>query len=578
MADQIEGGTVDENVMVPMRDGVQLQADVYLPSGGGKFPTLVSRTPYSRQGLGALVMADYWTSNGYAVVTQDCRARFGSEGDLYTPHLNEGKDGHDTVQWAAEQPWSTGDVGTFGQSYLAADQYMLSPQAPPSLKAMMPVSASTDFHQSWIYHSGGAFEHGWMAAYAISKGRNTAERRGMDPDLPDLEACLESAEGSRPLTDDCARALPTDVWADRLRDIAPYFADYLANEQDGPYWWEINLRMRFHEVNTPMYHVGSWYDIFEEGALEGFSGITARGGEHARPHQKLLMGPWAHIGYTVPNTGGCGELDFGPEAAIELKEEQKRWFDHWLKGEDTGVMDDPPVKIFVMGDNVWRTENEWPLARTEFTPYYLHSAGKANTLNGDGSLSPESPSTELPDQFVYDPDDPAPTLGGNNLIIPSGVYDQTPAEERGDVLCYTSEQLTSELEVTGPITVNLWGSSSGLDTDFTAKLVDVRPDGYAQNINDGIIRARYRESLTSPRLLTPGQPYQFHIDLWATSHVFKPGHRIRVEISSSNFPRFDRNPNTGTPIHTETHLVPAQQTIYHDAERPSYITLPVIPR
>ena len=246
----------------------------------------------------------------------------------------------------------------------------------------------------------------------------------------------------------------------------------------------------------------------------------------------------------MPTTGGCGELDFGPNAAIELKEEQKRCFDHWLKGEDTGIMDDPPVKIFVMGDNMWRTENEWPLARTEYTPYYLHSSGNANTLHGDGTLSPESPGHEAPDRFVYDPDDPTPTLGGNNLIIPSGVYDQTPAEERGDVLCYTSEVLTSELEVTGPITVTLWAATSPLDTDFTAKLVDVRPDGYAQNINDGIIRARYRESLTSARLLTPAQPYQFSIDLWATSHVFKEGHRIRVEISSSNFPRFDRNPNT----------------------------------
>ena len=578
MADRIEGVTVDENVMIPMRDGVRLQADVYRPSGPGRFPTLVSRTPYGRQGLGALVMADYWTSHGYAVVTQDTRARFGSEGDYYEPHIFEALDGYDTIEWAAAQPWSTGSVGTHGQSYLAAVQYMVAAESPPSLKAQMPVSGSTDFKQSWIYHSGGAFEHGWMAAYATSKARDTARRLGLDPDLPELESELASADGFRPLLDHSARELPMTAWADRLSEIAPYFADYLANPDDGPHWWNINLRRRFHEVNQPMYHVGSWYDIFQEGALEGFSGITARGGENARPNQKLLMGPWGHIGYTVPTTGGCGDLDFGSVAAIELKEDQLRWFDYWLKDEDTGIMDDPPVRIFVMGDNVWREENEWPLARTVYTPWYLHSGGGANTLNGDGALSQDSPGNERPDTFVYDPNDPVPTLGGNNLITPPGVFDQTPAEERGDVLCYTSEPLSEEIEVTGPITVTLWAATSGVDTDFTAKLCDVRPDGYVQNINDGIIRARYRNSLLDQEMLTPNQSYEFTIDLWATSHVFKPGHRIRVDISSSNFPHFDRNPNTGRAIHTETEVMPAQQTVFHDTNRPSCITLPVIPR
>ena len=381
------------------------------------------------------------------------------------------------------------------------------------------------------------------------------------------------------MTEEWYRHLPLSDWADRLRDVAPYFAEYLDHPDDGPYWWSINLRRRYHDVDVPMYHMGSWFDIFQEGAWNNFIGISALGGERARSAQRLLMGPWAHLfPYTVPTTGGTGESDFGPEAAVELLDEQRRWFDHWLKGEDSGLMDEPPVKIFVMGENRWRQEHEWPLARTQFTPYYLHSAGAASGLDGDGTLSPEPPRFESPDRFIYDPNDPVPTLGGNTLIIPLGTFDQRAVESRADVLTYTTEVLPEDLEVTGPILVTLWAASSAHDTDFTAKLVDVRPDGYAQNVLDGIIRARYRDSASDPQLMTPGQPYRFAIDLWATSHVFKSGHRLRLEISSSNFPRFDRNPNTGRAIATETELVPAAQTVLHDAEHPSCVLLPVIPR
>ena len=327
-----------------------------------------------------------------------------------------------------------------------------------------------------------------------------------------------------------------------------------------------------------MLHFGSWYDIFLEGTLSGFEGVNALGGPNARGKQRLLVGPWAHIGYSLPTSGGTGELDFGPEAEIDFMQIQLRWFDHWLKGEENGVMDEPPVRIFVMGENRWRDEQEWPPARAEYTPWYLHSGGAANSLDGDGILTPEAPAAEPPDRFVYDPHDPVPSLGGNNLIIARGAFDQRPAEVRDDVLVYTSEVLAEDLEVTGPLRVTLWAASSAVDTDFTAKLVDVYPDGYAQNLQDGMIRARYRDSASDPKLMTPGQPYRFEIDLWATSHVFLAGHRIRVEISSSCFPRFDRNPNTGTPVESESTLVPASQTILHDAEHTSHITLPVIPR
>ncbi len=569
---------VDRDVMIPMRDGVKLQADIYRPGLPGQYPVLVTRTPYGRAG-GANAAA-FWVPNDYVVVAQDCRGRFGSEGDYY-PIVTEGADGYDTVEWAAVQPWSTGNIGTIGQSYLGADQHVLAPTAPPHLKAMVPISASSDFHQSWVYHTGGAFELGWMVSYAIFKGRNTAERRGLGAEfLEKLDSYIDPAVNfARPLTDEWYRQLPLTAWMDVLGEIAPYFADYLAHPDDGPYWWGINLRRQYQRVDVPMYHMGSWYDIFQEGAWNNFAGIRALGTERARQSQKLLIGPWGHLfPYTQPTTGGAGDIDFGPEAAIDLQAEQLRWFNHWLKGIDTGIMDEPPVKVFVMGDNRWRTAGEWPPAQARSTPYYLHSGGGANSLGGDGVLSTDPPALEKADTYVYDPRDPIPTLGGSTLILPLGVADQRPVEQRPDVLVYTSETLRSDIEITGPITVTLHAASSAHDTDFTAKLVDVRPDGYARNLQDGIIRARYRDSGTDPTLITPGQVYRYEIDLWAVSHVFLAGHRIRLEVGSSNFPRFDRNPNTGREIATETELIPARQTIYHDARYPSHLTLPVVPR
>ena len=569
---------VDRDVLVPMRDGVRLQSDVYRPAAPGRYPVLVTRSPYGR--AGAANTAAYWVPNGYAVLAQDCRGRFGSEGDYY-PIVNEGVDGYDTVEWAAAQPWSNGNIGTIGQSYLAADQHALVPTAPPHLKAMVPISASSDFHQSWVYHTGGAFELGWMVSYAIFKGRNTAERRGATPAaIEALYRYLESAANfARPLTDEWYRRLPLSDWLDVLGEIVPYFADYLSHPDDGPYWWSINLRRRYQDVDVPIYQMGSWYDIFQEGAWHNFMGIRALGTERARRSQKLLMGPWGHLfPYTQPTSKGTGEIDFGPEAAIDLQAEQRRWFDYWLKGIDTGIMDEPPVRVFLTGDNRWREYSEWPPERTRYTPWFFHSGGPANSAAGNGGLSAAPPSLEPSDAYVYDPNDPVPTLGGSTLIIPLGVYDQRPVEQREDVLVYSSEALREAIEITGPIEVMLYAASSANDTDFTAKLVDVRIDGYAENVQDGIIRARYRDSAADPSLITPGQVYCYTIDLWASSHTFLEGHRIRVEISSSNFPRFDRNPNTGREIATESELIPAQQRIYHDALHPSRIMLPVIPR
>ena len=577
--------TRERNVIVPMRDGTRLATDVFRPNASGRFPVLINRGPYGKDGYVENPHHSVWffPQHGYVVLSQDCRARFESEGEYYNPLFQEAQDGWDTVEWAARQPWSNGKVATTGQSYLGATQYTLaaSNPLPPHLVTMAPVSASSDFHQSWVYHTGGAMEWGWMVPYAIFKGRNTLERLGRTDLLAQMdEYVLPPGNFAQPLTEPWYRHLPLRDWIGRLQETAPYLHEYFDQEADGPYWWRINLLKHLEGVKIPMFHVSSWYDIFLEGALNAFQSIQKHGGsELARRNQKLLVGPWAHIRpYTDPTTGGCGDIDFGPEAAIELHHFLLRWFDYWLKNIDTGIAQEPPVYIFVMGDNRWRQENEWPLARTQYTRYYLHADGPANTRHGSGTLSTVPPGDEPTDTYVYDPNDPAPTAGGNTLIIPFGVADQRPVEDRQDVLVYTSEPLDRDLEVTGPIKVHLFAASSAVDTDFTAKLVDVRPDGYAQNLQDGIVRARYRASAAQPSFINPGRVYQYTIDLWSTSQVLKAGHRMRVEISSSNFPRFDRNPNTGAAIGVDSRLATAQQTVYHSAEYPSHIVLPIIPR
>ena len=575
----------EPSLMVPMRDGVHLATDVVRPDAPGRFPVIINRGPYGKNSYLDNPNHSIWffPRNGYVLLSQDVRGRFESEGE-YNPLFQEANDGYDTVEWAARQPWSNGRVATTGQSYLGATQYTLAGghPLPPHLQTLMPVSASSDFHQSWVYHTGGVMEWGWTVPYAILKGRNTLARAGREDLIARMdEYVIEPGNFGQPLSDQWYRHLPLRDWIDRLKEAAPYFHEYFDEELDGPYWWPINMMRQASNVTIPMYHITAWYDIFMEGAINAFQSIQQHGGsELARRNQKLLIGPWAHLRpFTQPTTGGAGDIDFGAAAAVELHEDMLRWYDYWLKDIETGIMDDAPVRIFVMGDNRWRDEQEWPLARTHYTRWYLHSAGGANTRAGDGTLSTVPPEANEPqDQFIYDPADPAPTLGGNTLIIDYGVFDQSPAENRPDVLVYTSDPLPSDLELTGPISVTLYAATTAADTDFTAKLVDVRPDGYAHNVQDGIVRARYRTSVREPSPIIPGRVYQYAIDLWATSHVVKAGHRVRVDISSSNFPRFDRNPNTGAALGADARLETARQTVHHSAQYPSHITLPVIPR
>ncbi|MDH3680220.1 MAG: CocE/NonD family hydrolase [Acidimicrobiia bacterium] len=580
---------------VPMRtrDGVTLYADIVRPDVDGRFPVLLSRTPYGKDGsTDPNGPNTFFARYGYVSVTQDCRGRFASEGD-YDTIFQEAEDGYDAVEWAARLPWSNGRVGTTGQSYLGLTQYLIAcnDPMPPSLHAMAPVSASSDYHQSWIFHTGGASLWGWLVPYAIFKGRDTLGRQNRDDLVQKVLGYLDGEHAqirktpsglnfATPLADDWYRHLPIADWGDLLAETAPYFAEHVANADDGEYWYRANVNHHAETVTVPMLHVTSWYDIFAEGGPSAYRSISSASRHPvARNGQRLIIGPWAHLlPYSVPSSRGAGDIDFGPDALIDLNETLLRWFDHWLKDVDNGIMDEPPVTVFTLGENRWQSLADWPPPTMREVRWFLHSQSGANSVNGDGVLSMVPPGSEPPDTFTYDPADPVPTLGGNNLIIDMGVRDQRPVEERRDVLVFTSDPVDQPLEITGPVIVELWASSSAADTDFTAKLVDVHPDGYAMNLLDGMIRARYRESASDPVLLEPGTPYRFRIDLWATSTVFLPGHRIRLEISSSNFPRFDRNLNTGQPFGQGASAVVANQTVYHETERPSAVVLPVIPR
>jgi hypothetical protein len=377
--------------------------------------------------------------------------------------------------------------------------------------------------------------------------------------------------------------LPTKDFPGLDSGLAKYYYDWLAHPDFDDYWKKLCIEDHHSEIDVPAMHVGGWYDIFLGGTIRNYMGMKESGAnETARGGQKLIIGPWSHgaRGSTMAGRHYFGIM--ADPAATDIDGMHLRWFDHWLNNGKNGITDEPPVRIFVMGDDQWREEQEWPLARAVETKYYLHSGGKANSKNGDGTLGTGNPQSEPPDVFLYNPADPVPTTGGalccNPYYAANGAYDQNEVEERQDVLVYSTPPLERDLEVTGPVTVTLWASTSAKDTDFTAKLVDVCENGCARNLTDGIIRARYRDSMSNPTLLEPGRPYCYDIDLWATSNVFKAGHRIRLEISSSNFPRFDRNTNTGNIIAEDTELRPALQTIFHNGQQASYVSLAIVPR
>lgn len=534
---------------VEMRDGVALVTDLYLPdASGGPFPTLLVRDIY---GNGSAELRQRYarlcTSHGYAFVLQVCRGRYDSEGNWY-PYFQEINDGDDTISWIAKQPWSDGKVGMFGSSYLGSVQWLAALNDNPALTAIAPSVSPGNYYRDVAY-PGGAFALLSRASWGIGL---TGSRTFLSYPI-----AWETSVDHLPLKT-LDRSLGFNI---------RHFQDWLDHPSYDSYWRPLNLEDRADEMSVPALNIGGWFDAFLRSTIGSYVTMTKEAKTAtARANQRLVIGPWPH-GWNRTTT--VGALEFGPDSLLDWDALHLDWFDHWFKG--TPLPDEAPIKLFIMGDNYWRFEHEWPLARTVYTAYYFHS---------DGTLTPTPPAASAAAlRYTYDPTDPVTTQGGNVMRTQvRGPRDQRPLDDRTDILRFSSPVFEEKMEITGPLTVHLYASSSAVDTDFMAKLVVVRPDGLAFNLVDGVIRARYREGFETPVLIEPGAILTYEIDLWATSYVLQPGERLRVDITSSNFPRLNRNPNTGAPFGETTEMIPAEQTIHLSAEHPSHILLPIIPR
>ncbi len=528
------------NAAVPMRDGVRLSANVFRPAAQGRYPTVLLRTPYDK-GPDLTLNFKSFVDHGYAVVVQDVRGRYESEGN-FEPLNQEINDGDDTLNWIARQSWSNGNVGMYGGSYLGIAQWKAAMSGNPHLKAIFPYVSGDDDYRDRFYSPGGAMKLGhrllWIEENMRASGYEPPPFRSFIRMLPTRNA------------DSVATGHPVWLW-----QAAANHPSY------DRFWKDSSVREHLKDIHVPVWSVGGWYDNYVESDLDAFAALSRLGRS-----VRIMIGPWAHT-FTTP----FANVSFGKDSTVPLRPLQLRWFEKWVKGIEAPDKT-RPVRLFVMGINKWRDEDEWPLARSRDVKFYLGAGGVLSEKAGKASP---------PDTFVYDPANPVPTVGGavccDNSVFPWGPLDQRAVEKRRDVLSYTSSVLGADLEATGPIRVVLYASSSAVDTDFTAKLVDVFPNGEARVLTDGILRTRYRDSLEAPKLMKAGEVYRLTIDAGVTSNVFRAGHRIRVEISSSNFPRFDRNPNTGRPVADEKELRKALQSVFHEGDRRSYLVLPVTP-
>ncbi len=595
-----------KNLMVKMRDGVRLATDIYLPArdgmpAPGKFPVILQRTPYGTEGMQS--WADYFVPRGYAVVGQNVRGRWGSEGK-WRPHRDDGNDAFDTAKWLGEQLWFSGAIGTVGTSYPGGTQHAMAIANPPYLKAMVPVDAMSNYGRYGIRHNG-AFElrfFNWVFALGNNPSRNRPA--GFKGYYPGGELGRSVLEGLHDRVPEYVIRLPLRRGTTPLKfapDYEEWLVEAMSHGDNDEFWTNMGASVIDHigeYKDIPVYHVSGWYDSWGSQVANLNYVELARA---KKSPQRLIMGPWTHGGQTASH---AGEAEFGPDAAIDFNAFHLRWFDRWLKSVENGVDKEAPVRIFVMGGGDghktpegrvyvggrWRDEKEWPLARARNTPYYLHASG---------FLSPDKPPTAPPTRYLFDPSNPVPTIGGNvsseGLLMPRGAADQRcrsdlwtckdtlPLSVRNDVLVFQTAPLAEDTEVTGRLIVNLWASSDGPDTDFTAKLIDVYPPnkdfpaGIDLLVGDSIVRGRYRDSLTEAKPMKPGEVYRFRIEMYPTSLVFRRGHRIRLDISSSNFPRFDVNPNTGEPLNNNRRWRVAENAVYHDPERASHVVLPVVP-
>jgi len=590
---------LEQSVMVPMRDGVRLSTDIYFPVGlNKKLPVILIRTPYNKNtwrerrpgqpGNAAYMFA----GQGYVVAIQDCRGRFESEGD-YVVTAADTLDGDDAVTWAATQPWSDGNVGRYGCSYLGENQIEQAKLKNPHLKAMIPqaaggaVGTGGNFYRFFGYITGGTFELSSALGWFWDNGSKIYYR---PPAGTPRSVFLEVGRYFK-----TAPTLPSidfsKIWwtlpvVDILKKVgAPPsdFEDFVSHAPGDPWWDKFGYIKDTDRFDVPALHINSWCDLCVAETLYLFN-LFQRNAESARcrDNQFVIISPTEHCrSERATEQTIVGKRNVG-DAQFDFWGLYLRWFDYWLKGIENGVTRMPRVQLYVMGENKWREEKEWPLARTQFKKYYLHSDGHANSRFGTGVLSPAEPGNEPSDRFVYDPKTPVQSAGGavdmtaTSRDVPPGYVDQSEVETRHDVLVYTTPVLKEGMEITGPLQVVIYVSSSASDTDFTAKLVDVYPDGTAYNIQDGILRARYREGFNKKVWMKPGEVYEVKIDLHATSNYFAPGHMIRLEISSSNFPRYDRNLNTGGNNFDESEWVVAKNVIHHSKKYPSHIILPII--
>jgi putative CocE/NonD family hydrolase len=567
---------VERDLKVTTRDGVGLAADVYLPEGDGPFPTLLTRIRGSRSSgfiVGVLLVNPLESvRRDYAVVVQEVRGRSGSE-SAWHPFVHEIADGEDTLEWVLAQPWCDGRVGVYGTAYSANTALYVAALDRPEVGACAVLGTGADIHDGWVYTSG-AFELGWNVYWSymtlsesIARLPDDDVRAELKREYADLYRNQLGVAGRLPISD--------HPLLERAGDVQ--YREWLEHPDYDDFWRAVDVLAEPQKLRAPMLSIVGWYDNFLKSHFDLYHALSPQA-----PH-RLVCGPWEHANYVSPfSTSRTGEIELGPDAVSGVAVSTPLvldWFDRWLKGEEKGASGG--VRYWQLGENVWKEAPSWPPPHEEMR-WYLQSGGAANTLDGDGVLAPDEPADAVPDAYVYDPLDPVPTLYGKTLmptILPAGIADQTPLERRRDVLCYTSDPLEEPLAANGRIRVELWASSSAVDTDFTAKLVDVAPDGYAMNLADGIVRARYRDS---PRRrsepLEPGEPTRFAIDLWDLAHTFLPGHRLRLEVSSSNFPRFDRNLNTGHELGADgaADAVRAEQHVLHDPAHPSALVLPVV--
>lgn len=563
---------VERQVPIPMADGTILRADVYRPTVSGQYPVLVERVAYALEER-CRFFGEYYASRGYVVVGQNVRGRFRSEG-LFAPFRDDGwgehRDGYDTILWAGTQPWSNGAVGMLDGSYSAATQYLLAPTRPPYLKALFAREGLSNIYRDFVFR-GGAYQLRLHREWALENELAVCQALPPSPTQQRLEAGLQQALEEK---DRWYRHLPLSS-CPPLEGLAPWYFEDMRHPEDGPYWWPMNLERQFAEVDTPILHLGGWFDLFLDSTLRCFQGIQTHGKtETCRANQRLIIGPWIH-GPDQVGQNLVGELDFGPEAAFDLFAYRLEWYDYWLKGIENAIMERAQVQIFLMGANRWLEADTWPVPEITYQPIYLHhGTGPTNASLNNGGLAFEQPGAEeLAESFLYDPMVPVESLLSRPLL---GPRDHRRVESR--MLTYTSHPLEQDLTIVGPVKAILYAASSAPNTDWVVRLCDVWPDGRSMSVCDGILRACYRDPLTHPTPLHPGQVYRFDVDLQATAQVFQVGHQLRVEVTSSDFPRYDRNLNTADLLGTGTQGQVAHNTIFYGGSRASHLLLPIHPR